>query len=123
MIRNDVRQHFGQQQGGGQGCDAKTDTAKFKLSKRFLIAPKVLRLAQERFCVSEEDLARFSRHRAAASAIEQLHPEVGFQRPDASAERGLAEMQILCGAGEGSSLDEDDEVLKLPKVHHAFYAC
>ena len=54
---------------------------------------------------------------AAADPMEQLNPELALEIGDRLGERGLRDMQLLCGPAEAVVIDDRQEVLELPRVH------
>jgi hypothetical protein len=83
--------------------------------------PRRFELVQGPAGVLEQDRARAGGERALAHALQQRHPEVGFEQSDVMTHRGLAAMERPGGARE-FSLPHD--LLEGPHVGqvHGLYA-
>jgi hypothetical protein len=49
--------------------------------------------------------------------MEEVAAQVAFERADGLGQRGLGDVQSLCGAIDATVVDDGEEVLQLPGVH------
>jgi hypothetical protein len=61
--------------------------------------------------------AGVAEHDPATDAVEQPHTELPLESGDGLGQRGLGDVQVLCGPDEPVVVDDGEEVLELPGVH------
>ena len=69
-----------------------------------------------------EDPARLRQLRSVRNAVEQLDADFALQIADLLGKRGLADAQMLSGAGEVALLGHGQEIADMPKFHRQFRA-
>jgi hypothetical protein len=80
------------------------------------VAPELVGGRQERGSTVEQERARLGELDVVRGALEQLDAQLGLQLPDLPAQRGLGDVQPLCGAREVAVLRDRDEVAETPQV-------
>ena len=61
--------------------------------------------------------SRFGEDDALRAARDQLPIQLGLQAGEMMADRGLRDVQLICGARQAAGLDDSNEVTKLAQVH------
>jgi len=77
----------------------------------------MLDLPQHRFGFGKQHLAGLRQLDAARLAAEQLHPQLGFERPDLLAQRRLLDAEPVGGARHMPLLGDGDEVAEMAQFH------
>ena len=72
-------------------------------------------MGEKRVALGEEQFASFGELDVSAAAFEEGDADLGFEAFDRLAQRGLGDVELLCGASEVELFGDGDEVADLSK--------